>query len=60
MIVMTLKQYCKIHTQKAVAETLNITQGAVGQMVRGPRNITVIQNADGTVDFIEKKFLNAA
>jgi len=58
MIVKTLAQYLETTTQNAVAEQLGVTQGAIYQMIKTKRNVTVIQNEDGTTDFIEKKYLN--
>jgi len=58
MIVKTLAQYLETTTQNAVAAQLGVTQGAIYQMIKTKRNVTVIQNEDGTTDFIEKKYLN--
>jgi predicted transcriptional regulator len=60
MKVKTLAQYLETTTQNAVAAQLGVTQGAIYQMIKTKRNITVIENEDGTVDFIEKKYLNVA
>lgn len=51
----TLQEYLIGRSQKAVADALDVTQGAVSQMLRKRRDIRIRVLPDGTVQAFELK-----
>lgn len=51
-----LTEYLKKTSQAALADLVGCHQTTISQMVRHDRPMFVIENDDGTVELIEKKF----
>jgi len=60
MSEITLNEYIEIHGQTATAKKLGITQGAIWQMVKNGRDITVVDVGDGEIKAYEKKYIGTA
>lgn len=41
-----LNIYCERHGQKAAADILGVTQGAISHMIKGAREIYIVVNGD--------------
>jgi len=50
-----LNEYLKNHSQQELADAVGFYQSAISNMVRSARDITVIENDDGTIELREEK-----
>lgn len=50
-----LHKYVEEHGQTETARRLDVSQGAVWQMLKSGRDITIVDNGDGSISAYEKK-----
>lgn len=48
------------NTQKHLAASVGLTQGAIGKMLRAKRTITVVEHDSGAVELFEEKTIGSA